>query len=115
MIASDDPSRGGKLACFMIYMVDETELAGTSIANYVWALRVYMKHNRQLDPVMGVSEWDDWAKAVAVVAWMPSEPRRMVPLALVRRALEKVDVASFEEVQAAVLMLVLFAAGSGSL
>ena len=107
VIVSDDPSRGGKLASFMMYMVDETDLAGTSIMNYVWALRAYMKFCRQLDPAMGVTEWDDWCQAVQVVAWVQGEPRRMVPLALIRKALEMVDRSSFEEVQAANLMLML--------
>ena len=91
----------------MVYMVDETDLAGSSIMNYVWAWRAYMKHARQLDPVMGLVEWDDWSQAVQVVAWVQSEPRRMVPFGLVRRALEAVDVNDFQQVQAAVLMLLL--------
>ena len=91
----------------MIYLVDETDLAGSSILNYTWALRAYMKHCRQMDPAMGIMEWDDWAQAVSVVAWpwVPSEPRRMVPLQLVHDALRRVDLSSFKEVQAAVLML----------
>jgi hypothetical protein len=110
VIASDDPSRGGKLATFMVYCVDETDLAGTSILNYTWALRAYMKFCRQLDPVLGIAEWDDWSQAVQVTAWVQGEPRRMVPLDLVRRALRHVQesyVSSFASVQAAVLMLML--------
>ncbi len=107
VIASDDPSRGGKLAALMVYMVDETDLAGTSIMTYVWAIRAYMKFCRQLDPVMGVVEWDDWSQAVQVVAWVQGEPRRMVPLELVRSALERVEPSSFLEVQAAVMLLLL--------
>ena len=91
----------------MTYMVDETELAGSSILNYVWGLRTYMKHNRQLDPAFGVSEWDDWCHAVSVVAWVQGEPRRMVPLSLIRDSLRKVDLDNFQEVQAANLMLML--------
>jgi hypothetical protein len=107
VIASDDPSRGGKLAAFMLYCVDETELVGSSIMNYTWALRAYMKFCRQLDPAMGIVEWDDWTQAIQVVAWVQGEPRRMVPLALIDRALRAVDGNSFEEVQAAVLMVML--------
>ena len=107
VMVSDDPDRGGKLAAYALYLVYETDLAGSSVTNYVWGLRTYMKHCKQLDPAFGVVEWDDFMAAVAVVSWSPSEPRKMVPLALVRRALEMVDVSSFEEVQAAVLMLVL--------
>ena len=50
VIASDDPSRGGKLATFAVYLLDECNLAGSSISNYLWALRTYMKFCRQLDP-----------------------------------------------------------------
>ena len=111
VIASDDPSRGGKLATFMIYCIDETDLAGTSILNYTWALRSYMKFCRQLDPVLGIPEWDDWAQAVQVTAWVQSEPRRMVPLDLVRRSILHVQstslVNTLVSVQAVVLMLVL--------
>jgi len=91
----------------MIYMMDETELAGASITNYTWALRAYMKFARQLDPAMGIAEWDDWCQAVSVVAWVQGKPRLMVPLDLIKRALERVDLDSFEEVQAANLMLML--------
>lgn len=33
VIASDDPSRGAKLATFVLYMVNETDLVASSIAN----------------------------------------------------------------------------------
>ena len=47
-------------------------------------------------------------RGVSVVAWMRSEPRKAVPLALLRGALLKVDVTVFWEVQAALLMVMLF-------
>ena len=49
-----------------------------------------MKFARQLDPAIGVAEWDDWCQAVSVVAWVQGEPRLMVPLDLIKRALERV-------------------------
>ena len=107
LILTDDRLRGGKLATFMMYLCDETDLAGASIGNYTWALRAHMKLSRQLDPALGVAEWDDWSEAVQVQAWVPGEPRRMVPLDLVREALRRADVSSFMEVQAAVLLLML--------
>ena len=91
----------------MLYLVDETELTAGSIGNYVWALRAWFKYQRQLDPVYGVTEWEDFMLAVSVVAWMPSEPRREIPLHVVRAALDQVDLSSFVEVQAAVLILIL--------
>ena len=56
VIVSDYPTRGGKLVAFVVYLVDETELAAQSISNYVWALRVWLKFQRQLDPVFGIPE-----------------------------------------------------------
>jgi len=107
VLLSDDPLRGGKLATFVVYLCEETEVSGETVATYAWALRAHMKFARQLDPAMGVVEWDDLMRAVRVYAWMPSEPRRMVPLALVKKALEGVRRDVFWEVQAAVLMLML--------
>lgn len=107
VIASDDPSRGGKLAAFALYLLDEAKLAGTSISNYLWALRSYMKFCRQLDPAYGVAEWDDFTMAVLVAGWVQSEPHRAVPIALLRRAINAVDLAVFAEVQIVVLVLVL--------
>lgn len=107
IIVSDDPCRGGKLATYVVYMVDETELSAASIANYVWAFRSWLKFQRQLDPIYGLAEWDDFMRAVAIVAWVPSEPRKRVPLELVRDALLTVDRTKLWEVQAALLMLIL--------
>ena len=107
IIVTDDLSRGGKLATWVNYMINETNLAANSIANYVWGLRAWMKYQRQLDPVLGVAEWDDLMQSMHVVAWVQNEPRRGVPLQLIRDSLASVDKSSFVEVQAAVLMLLL--------
>ena len=107
IIATDDPNRGGKLATWINYLVNETSLAASSISNYAWGLRAWMKYQRQLDPALGVAEWDDMMQSVQVVAWVQSEPRKQVPLSLVRDSLQLVNLNSFEEVQAAVLMLML--------
>ena len=108
VIQGDDPLRGGKLATFVVYLVQETSIKASSIQNYVWALRAWFKHQRQPDPVPGVLEWDDFMRSVSVVAWVRCEPRKAVPLSLIREALLTVDVAVFWEVQAALLMVMLF-------
>ena len=36
IIPSDDPERGGKLAAFVLHLMDDTSLVYTSIQNYVW-------------------------------------------------------------------------------
>ena len=107
IIASEDLARGSKLATYVSYMVNETELHANTISNYVWALRAWMKYQRQYDPIIGVVEWSDFMQGVHVVAWMHSEPRRRVPLSLIDNALACVNVNVFWEVQAAVLMLML--------
>ena len=66
-----------------------------------------MKFQRQMDPMLGVVEWDDFMQGMHVVAWVQSEPRKRVPLDLVKRSLEGVQTSVFWEVQAAVLMLLL--------
>ena len=108
VIVADDPLRGGKLATFVSYLVDETELKAVSISNYVWALRTWFKIQRQPDPIFGVLEWDDFMQSVAVVAWVKREPRKAVPLHVILGALESVDVSVFWEVQTALLIVILF-------
>ena len=108
LIQPDDPLRGGKLATFVSYLVYETELKATSISNYVWGFRQWLKLQHLPDPIFGVLEWDDFMQAVDVVAWVASEPRKPVPLAVIRASLEGVDLSSFVEVQAALLIVILF-------
>ena len=108
VIVADDPNRGGKLAAFVVYLVQETTIKATSIANYVWALRAWFKFQRQPDPVLGVLEWDDFMQSVQVVAWVASEPHKPVPLWVIKSALDAVDLSSFVEVQAALLVVMLF-------
>ena len=107
LVESDDPERGGKLATFVMHMAEDTNLVGASIANYVWAFRAWLKFQRQLDPVYGIVDWEEFMQAVMVRTWVPAEPRKEVELWLIRDALQHVDLRSFVEVQAAHLMLVL--------
>ena len=107
IIASKDPHRGSKMAAYIAYMVNETDVHANTIGNYVWALRAWMKYQRQYDPILGVVEWDDLMQGMHVVAWMSSEPRRRVPVELIRDALRLIDKSVFWEVQAALLMIML--------
>ena len=88
-------------------MAEDTNLVGASISNYVWAFRSWLKFQRQLDPIYGVVDWEDFMQGVAVRTWVPAEPRKKVELWWIRDALRRVDRRSFVEVQAAVVMLVL--------
>jgi len=107
VLRSDHAERGARLVTLLLYLIYETDLVADSISNYIWALRAWNKLQRQLDPVYGVAEWEDLMAATAVVAWVASEPRKRVPVALVAAALATVDHSIFWEVQAAVLMLML--------
>lgn len=107
VIKTDDSDRGGKLITFVWHMSENTQIVGSSIQNYVWAFRQWLKSQRQLDPVYGVVEWDDFMKGVFVKTFVPAEPRRKVPLWWIRDALKAVDKTNFVQVQAAHLMLVL--------
>ena len=107
ILVSGDIHRGSKLATFISYLVNETDVHANTITNYVWALRAWMKYQRQYDPILGVVEWDDLMQGVHVVAWMQSEPRRRVPISLIKDSLALVNRSVFWEVQAAVLMIML--------
>ena len=107
IIPTDDPERGSKLAVLCLYFVDETELVYDSIANYLWALRSWMKFQRQIDPAYGVVEYSDLLSAVEVLTFMPSESRKEVPGAWIAGAVAHADPTSFRDCRAILLMLLL--------
>jgi hypothetical protein len=106
VIQTDDPHRGGKLVTFVLHMLTNTELVAESISTYVWGMRWWQKLQRQADPVMGVMHWHDFMTSVRVVAHVPHEPRRAIPMGLVKAMLETVREDSFWEVQWAFIMLI---------
>ena len=108
VIRTNDESRGAKLLAFLLYFVHQTQLAASSITNYIWGLRQYMKLQRQADPVMGVMEWSDFMQAMSIVCWVPKEPRTELPVALLGDALDTADGTDFMDVQLVVLLLILF-------
>ena len=107
IIATDDQARGGKLASFVLYFIDETELGYSSISNYVWALRTWMKFQRQVDPAYGIIEWSDFMGGAEVLTFVPSEPRKEVPGSWIVGAAAHADRSVFWEVQAVLLQLIL--------
>ena len=107
VIPTDDPDRGGKLVAFVLDMVEDSELVYSTIEGYVWGLRSWMKHQRQADPAAGVMGFDDWMSAVKVVTWVPHEPRKATPMAVVRAIVEATDRSDFGSVQLTLFILVL--------
>ena len=87
IIPSDDPERGGKLAAFVLHLMDDTSLVYASIQNYVWGLRQYMMLQRQTDPCMNVRHWSEFMQGVAVYTVVPVEPRRAIPRDVIRAML----------------------------
>lgn len=107
ILVTDDPERGGKLATLLLYFVDETELVYSSIANYIWALRSWMKFQRQADPAYGILEWSDVMQGVEVLTFMPSESRKEVPGSWIAGAVRGADPASMADCRAVLIMLLL--------
>jgi hypothetical protein len=107
IIATDDPERGGKMATFVLSMLDNTALVADSIGTYVWALRWKMKLSHQADPVLGVMHWQDFMRSVRVKAHVPHEPRRAVPLRLILAIIASIEVTVHWEVQFAFLLVVM--------
>jgi hypothetical protein len=107
ILITDDPTRGGKLATFVTYMAYETQLAYSSISNYVWALRTWMKFQRQSDPAYGVVEWQDFMDGIEVLTFVPAEPRKEVPGSWIAGSASHASKSVFWEVQAMLLQLLL--------
>ena len=95
------------MATFVCHMVDNTDLVLGSIETYVWGVRTWMKAQHEMDPVLGIANWADWLDAVKVLTWVPAEPRRRMPVEVVKKIVEDADQSRFEDVQAVFLILLL--------
>ena len=108
VIATDEQHRGAMMVTFVLHLLDEyPELVWDSISSYCWGYRTYCKLNHQADPIQGVMGWYDFMKSIKVLSWVPHEPRRAIPLSLIREMLTKVDPDVFWHVRFALFMLVL--------
>ena len=107
VIVTDDQSRGAKLVTFVLHLLQDTALVADSISNYVWGLRWYMKLQHQADPIFGVLNWHDFMVGVRVLAHVPHEPRRAVPMELIYAIAAAIDETSYEEVSFFFFLLVL--------
>ena len=108
LLADDDKGRGGKMASWVLCMVDETELSFKSIVNYIWGMRTWQQLQGNSDPAMGVRNWRELMRAVAVLTAVPSEPREQVPLPVLRDMLQVLSASSeFQDIQLHLVLLVL--------
>jgi len=108
LLLTDDPGRGQKIVRWGISMADDTELAWASIKNYFWGMRNWQKLQHQADPVFGLMEWEDFCHALKVLTIVAGEPRRRLSVDALRAMLEVCDPDSFEDVNFAVFILLLY-------
>jgi len=108
VISTDDPERGAKLTAFVLDLLDQTNLVYGSISNYVWGLRWHMKLQHQADPAMGVLGWSDFMASVKVLSWVPHEPRRALPVHLLKKMAEIADVTNFRHVNFILFVIILY-------
>jgi len=108
VIQTGDERRGAKLATFVLHlMARQPHYPSSTITNYVWALSAYMESELQADPRVNVIGWSFFIASVSVICFVPSEPRKRVPFATIRSALQGVDASDFAMVQMAVVVLLL--------
>lgn len=83
--------RGGRLAAWILSMLDDTELVYASISTYVWGVRTWHVLQHQADPAFGLMFWKELMAGVAVLSSVPGEPRKQVPLEVVEAILAHID------------------------
>jgi hypothetical protein len=99
LLTTDHPLRGGRLAAWVVSMMDDTNLVFSSISSYVWCIRTWHRLQHQADPVMGVMDWTSFFTGIAVYTAVPAEPREEVPLEVVRQILARLDPTDFDDAQ----------------
>ena len=109
IIRTGDLHRGAKLCVFVLRLLADPKMYPSStISNYVWALCAHMQLHLQADPRINVIGWPFFMTSITVLCYMPGEPRKRVPTALIRASLAAVDRADFVQVQTALLVLFLY-------
>ena len=108
VIMTDDAERGAKLVAYVQHLMRDTELVFSSICNYLWGLRHWMRLQHQADPAVGVIGYLDFIKSIKVPTFALGEPRRRVPRRVLKRILETCDLSDFVQVQACFIFLVLW-------
>ena len=101
--------RGGRIAAWVVSLVDDTKLVFGSITTYLWGMRTFHVLQHLPDPVFGVMHWREFMGGVAVLTAVAGEPREMVPLKVLTDVLTHLwECDSFETTQLGFVLLVLF-------
>ena len=90
LISSGDHSRGGRLAAWILSMVDDSALVFASISTYVWGMRTMHTLHHHSDPAMGVEFFRELMRAVSVLTSVPGVPRKRVSHEVLAAILEDI-------------------------
>ena len=63
-LRTGDRRRGGRLAAWILSMLDDTDLVFASICTYVWGVRTWHVLQHQADPAHGVMHWREFIRSV---------------------------------------------------
>ena len=91
LLVTDDPLRGGRLAGWVVSLMEDTDLVFASISTYVWAIRTWHCLQHQAGPVMGVMGWTQFITGVAVYTAVAAEPRKEVPFDVIQAIMDKLE------------------------
>ena len=108
LMPSGFEERGGRMASWVLSMVDDTSLTAGSIGTYLWGMRAWHVLQHQDDPAFGVHNWRGLMQSVAVLTATPSEPREELPYEVFLAMLKGLSFDSFEDVNFGLMLLVLF-------
>ena len=71
-------ARGGRMAAWILSMVDDTVLVFASISVYVWGMRTMHTLHHLSDPAMGVEFFRELMRAASVLTSVPGTPRKRI-------------------------------------
>ena len=97
LISSGDPTRGGRLAAWVLSLLDDTTLVYNSISTYVWGMRTMHTLQHQSDPAMGVEFFREFMRSVSVLSAVPGEPRKRVELEVVSGLLDEIMTSHWDD------------------
>jgi hypothetical protein len=97
VIPSRDPPRGGRMAAWILSMLDDTSLVYNSISTYVWGMRTMHTLQHQSDPAMGVEFFRELMRSVSVLSAVPGEPRKRVELDVVAALLTEIMTSHWDD------------------
>ena len=97
LLRTGSRERGGRLAAWVLGMLDDTELVFSSISTYVWGVRTWHVLQHQADPAFGLMFWRELMDGVAVLSSVPGEPRKQVPFEVFVAMMEYINAALAED------------------